>query len=116
MEAAKLSGFLFVMTKWLLKAILQYWVITTSTVAISLHKGQGGYLCNDGGPSHTCPAKSHNALCCPDKREAAAARSACSSGRKIHTQQQYCGVSSVLSSLCSVQFAMETFNAKHTQP
>ena len=39
------------MTKWLLKAILQYWVITTSTAAISLHKGQGGYLCNDGGPS-----------------------------------------------------------------
>ena len=68
------------------------------------------------GLDHTCPAKSDNALCCPDKREAAAARSACSSGRKIHTQQQYCGVSSVLSSLCSVQLAMETFNAKHTQP
>ena len=54
-------------------------------------------------PEHTCPAKSDNTLCCPDKREAAAAaRSACSSGRKIHTQQQYCGVSGVLSVLCSL--------------
>ena len=35
---------------------------------------------------------------------------------KYTQQQQYSGVSSVLSSLCSVQLAMETFNAKHTQP
>ena len=52
----------------------------------------------------------------PDKREAAAACSAFSSGRKINTQQQCSGISSVLSSLFVVQLAMATFIAKHTQP